>query len=133
MDHTGRKISTFYLDDSVETQENMIFAQKINDNLKVTFQVYVPDAKQVSIIGSFNSWNPNIDFLNEKKQGVFTIEKYMEQNKKYYYLFFIDGIYIIDKKNPCVMYHDIYGAVSCYSTLDPKSEYNIKDRIFGKN
>lgn len=63
---TDRQTKTMVLEDS---------ANEERDLRTVKFQIYLPDAEVVRVVGNFNDWNPENDFLKKDRKGVFTLEK----------------------------------------------------------
>ncbi len=65
----------------------------------VNFSVYAPKAKYVSIVGDFNNWIDNRHIMKRNKYGVWSITIPLKEGT-YSYKFNIDGVWIIDSKNP---------------------------------
>ena len=60
---------------------------------KVTFKLpkaAVNGAKQVALVGEFNEWKTDADFMKPLKDGSFKITKDLETGKDYQYRFLID-------------------------------------------
>ncbi|NNF19983.1 MAG: hypothetical protein HKN61_09400 [Flavobacteriaceae bacterium] len=65
----------------------------------VTFKLNgYPDAKKVSIAGSFNYWNPGSDYL-ERNGESWTIEILLPGGTVEY-KFVVDGKWVVDPENP---------------------------------
>lgn len=56
----------------------------------VTFVFYAPKAKSVSLVGTFNDWNPEKAPMNRGKDGIWTIQVSLPQGR-HEYLFLVDG------------------------------------------
>jgi hypothetical protein len=72
-----------------------VFCQ--NKSEKVKFIILAPDAKSVSVVGSFNNWNTEINPLIQK-DSVWTTEIQINPGY-YYYKFVVDGHWIPDPSN----------------------------------
>ncbi len=68
----------------------------------VNFSVYAPKAKYVSIVGDFNNWIDNRNVMKKNRYGVWSITIPLKKGT-YSYKFNIDGVWIIDPKNPNVV------------------------------
>ncbi|GBF51738.1 carbohydrate-binding module 48 [Leptospira ryugenii] len=88
---TNRQIHSLVLEDS---------ASEEYDFRTVKFQIYKPDAEVVSLVGDFNDWNPENDFLKKDRNGIFSLEKKLLPNQEYHYRFIVDGEYMLDTYNP---------------------------------
>jgi len=88
---TDRQIHSIVLEDS---------ASEELDLRTVRFQIYLPQAEVVSLVGDFNEWNPENDFLKKDRSGVFVLEKKLLPKDFYHYQFIVDGEYQIDTYNP---------------------------------
>jgi 1,4-alpha-glucan branching enzyme len=71
-----------------------------HDLRTVRFQIYLPNAEVVSLVGDFNEWNPENDFLKKDRNGVFFLEKKLLPKDFYHYQFIVDGEYQVDTYNP---------------------------------
>ncbi len=68
-------------------------------NNRVEFRIYRPKAKYISLVGDFNSWNPENDILKKGKDGVWSIKKHIPPGS-YLYRYIIDGSWVQDIYNP---------------------------------
>lgn len=59
------------------------------------FKIYAPQAKRVSLAGSFNSWNTRILCAKKDSQGNWTAKVSLKPGR-YEYKFFIDGSWLND-------------------------------------
>ncbi len=55
----------------------------------------VPDARQVAVLGSFNSWNPTVHLLTKTAEGDWTITIYLPPGRTVYH-FSVDGGFWLD-------------------------------------
>lgn len=88
---TNRQAHTVVLEDSN--------AEEL-DLRTVRFQIFLPHAEVVSLVGDFNEWNPENDFLTKDRNGIFFLEKKLMPNASYHYQFIVDGEYQLDTYNP---------------------------------
>jgi hypothetical protein len=56
----------------------------------VTFVFYAPKAKSVSLVGTFNDWNPEKTPMNRGKDGTWSVQVSLPQGR-HEYLFLVDG------------------------------------------
>jgi 1,4-alpha-glucan branching enzyme len=57
---------------------------------EITFTVLAPDAREVSVVGSFNGWRPNATPLNNTGAGEWAV-RLMLRSGQYEYRFVVDG------------------------------------------
>ncbi len=75
-----------------------------------------PDAKVVTVAGSFNDWNPD-NFIMVKKDGKWTFPIYLKPGK-YTYKFRVDGKWIIDPGND-IWEENEYGTGNSVLWIEP--------------
>jgi hypothetical protein len=56
----------------------------------VTFVFYAPKAKSVSLVGTFNDWDPEKTPMNRGKDGTWSVQVSLPQGR-HEYLFLVDG------------------------------------------
>lgn len=84
----------------------------------VEFAIYLPDVENLSIVGNFNNWNPEHDFLRKGADGVFRIRKRLLPGR-YLYKYVADGKWVLDTFNPDTRYlKDIDELCSYYEVED---------------
>ncbi|MCC5816206.1 MAG: carbohydrate-binding module 48 [Leptospira sp.] len=105
-DASGSEMSRYYLEDvdpdryaSVEVLEDSADEESLLRT--VHFKLHLPDKDTVAIIGSFNNWNYESDYLKKTKDGSFEIKLKLLPGT-YHYKFIADGEEITDKYNPNV-------------------------------
>ncbi|BDA77574.1 hypothetical protein LPTSP3_g05040 [Leptospira kobayashii] len=86
---TNRQSSSFVLEDSNSEERDL---------RTVRFQIYLPQAEVVSLVGNFNDWNPENDFLKKDRNGLFVLEKKLLPGE-YHYQFIVDGDIQVDTYN----------------------------------
>ncbi|MES0491010.1 MAG: hypothetical protein ABUK01_13515 [Leptospirales bacterium] len=115
-DRAGGLISLYYLDsDYMKPKEGiLVLGDDTQDNRKVLFRFYAPNARYVSLIGSFNNWDSGLDRMQRTKDGYFEIVKSLPEGE-YVYLYRVDETIEIDKKPPELKYHPVYGRVGYFN------------------
>ncbi|MDH5717858.1 MAG: hypothetical protein OEZ22_09490 [Spirochaetia bacterium] len=115
-DGGNRYISYYYLlDEDIEPENGVIFIKnQSNQNNGVLFRIYAPQAENVSLIGSFNNWDSEIDILEKNKKGYFEIKKSLPKGE-YIYLYQIDGEIKLDTNNNNIKGHPVYNRVGYFS------------------
>jgi len=118
-DFAGDAISKFvFTDDMYKPLEGVLVLE--NDtpvNKKVIFRFYSPKSKFVSLIGSFNNWNSEMDMMKRNENGYFELEKSLPPGQ-YTYLFRADGKTILDKRSPELKYHPVYSTVGFFKITE---------------
>lgn len=85
--------------------------KKSQTRKRVSFFLFSPSAREVSIAGTFNDWQPEKDRLKHDEAGNWKIVKYLNPGQ-YEYRFVVDGIWTPDpncshrRPNP-------YGGENC--------------------
>ena len=64
----------------------------------VEFRIYVPEANTIALVGDFNQWNPEHDYLVKEPTGLFVLKKKLKPGE-YLYNFIIDGQTSLDTFN----------------------------------
>jgi len=64
----------------------------------VEFRIYVPEANTIALVGDFNQWNPEHDYLTKEPTGLFVLKKKLKPGE-YLYNFIIDGQTSLDTFN----------------------------------
>ncbi|MCZ8344702.1 MAG: carbohydrate-binding module 48 [Leptospira sp.] len=105
-DGSGSYISRFVLSgkDTNRQTSSLVLSDSPNeerDLRTVRFQIYLPEAEVVRVVGSFNDWNPENDFLKKDRKGIFSLDKKLLPGE-YHYQFIVDGEYMLDTYNPNV-------------------------------
>ena len=75
-----------------------------------------PDAKQVTVAGSFNGWNPD-SFIMLRKEGKWIFPIYLKPGK-YTYKFIVDGKWILDPGNE-LWENNEYGSGNSVLWIEP--------------
>jgi hypothetical protein len=97
---------------SGETQ-NSFLALKSNYVFRLD---QLPEAKKVTVAGSFNSWNED-NFVMLKKDGKWTFPIYLKPGK-YTYKFIVDGKWILDPRNE-LWENNEYGTGNSVLWIEP--------------
>lgn len=77
----------------------------------VEFRIFQPQAETVSLIGDFNHWDPETDFLEKERNGVYRLVKKLKPGE-YQYNFVVDGKIILDTYNPLTLLREDTGEIS---------------------
>lgn len=114
-DRAGGLISLYHLNsDYMKPKEGiLVLDDDTQDNRKVLFRLYAPNARYVSLIGSFNNWDSGLDKMERTKDGYFEIVKSLPEGQ-YVYLYRVDETIEVDKKSPELKYHPVYGRVGFF-------------------
>ena len=64
----------------------------------VEFRVYMPEANTIALVGDFNQWNPEHDYLYKESTGRFILRKKLKPGE-YLYNYIADGHTIMDTFN----------------------------------
>lgn len=86
----------FFNPDSIPEGEHLTY--KIIEQNIVEFRLYRPEAKCISIVGDFNNWNPENDFLEKGSKGIWRLQKRLLKGT-YRYNYIIDGKWEVDYYN----------------------------------
>jgi len=65
----------------------------------VRFQAYSPNSESIVLLGNFNDWSPENDFLKKGRDGIFRLDKKLLPGT-YHFYFMIDGEPAVDTYNP---------------------------------
>jgi 1,4-alpha-glucan branching enzyme len=64
----------------------------------VEFRIYMPEANTIALVGDFNQWNPEHDYLYKESTGRFILRKKLKPGE-YLYNYIADGHTIMDTFN----------------------------------
>lgn len=83
---------------------------------QVTFKLYAPDVKAVSVAGDFDGWDVSAHELSRKENGLWVITIELSPGS-YEYKFFVDGEWRVD---PDAVSYNVngYGTLNCIITVD---------------
>lgn len=68
------------------------------------FQLFAPQAKRVSVAGSFNNWDTKKVSAKKDTKGIWTVSVSLKPGR-YEYKFFVDGSWVNDPKSPAAVYN----------------------------
>jgi 1,4-alpha-glucan branching enzyme len=124
-------VGSYYSEFTLEENEfdKQTFSGVIEDELLedldfmiVEFRIYKPKASVISLVGDFNQWNPEHDYLLKDGNGVFTIRKKLRPGE-YLYNLIVDGEKILDLYNPNTRHRVESDELSSYiKVVDSKSK-----------
>ena len=114
-DDAGGMISQFFLQERMlKSHEGVIvLGEDAGQNRKVLFRIHMPQAGSVSLVGSFNKWDSEMDSMEQKEGGYFEVIKSLPPGE-YVYLYRVDGEARLDSKNMELKYHPVFGRVSYF-------------------
>ncbi|MCB1143175.1 MAG: carbohydrate-binding module 48 [Leptospiraceae bacterium] len=64
----------------------------------IEFRIYKPEASTIALVGDFNQWNPEHDYLEKESNGLFILRKKLKPGE-YLYNFIVDGHTQLDTYN----------------------------------
>ncbi|MCB1309329.1 MAG: glycogen-binding domain-containing protein [Leptospiraceae bacterium] len=105
-DGLGGYISHYYLENP---DINRTITVRILDEKEdlperlVEFAIYLPEVDNLSLVGSFNNWNPEHDLMIKGEDGIFRLRKRMRPGD-YVYKYVADGKWILDRYNESTRY-----------------------------
>jgi len=114
-DNVGGMISKFvFTNDMFKPHEGVLaLGADTQNNTKVLFRIYAPRAKFVSLVGSFNNWDSEIDVMQKNEAGYFELEKSLPPGE-YTYLLKVDGKTQVDQNSKELKYHPIFSKVGFF-------------------
>jgi 1,4-alpha-glucan branching enzyme len=75
------------------------------------FRLYAPQAKKVSLAGTFNNWNTRMLSAKKDPQGNWVVKTSLKPGR-HEYKFFVDGTWLNDPRcNSCVP--NAFGSQNC--------------------
>ena len=86
-------------------------ASKSAASKAIEFSLYAPQAKKVSLAGSFNKWNSKLLSAKKDSKGNWKIAVDLKPGQ-YEYKFFVDGNWMDDPKNNWRMTNS-FGTSNC--------------------
>lgn len=93
------------------TMNSTVASRVAADPNKITFEFYAPEAKQVTLAGSFNGWSTTETALKKDRSGHWKIALALRPGR-YEYRYLVDGKWQNDQNNTnCV--RNAYGSNNC--------------------
>lgn len=77
---------------------------------KVTFSVEAKDARQASVVGDFNSWDPKEGALSKLKNGTFKGVFNINAAAVYEFKYLIDGVFINEAEADSFKWNEFAGS-----------------------
>lgn len=84
-----------------------------NHERLVEFAIYLPEISNLSLVGTFNDWNPEHDFPVKGEDGIFRLRMRLRPGR-YLYKYIADGKWILDRFNPDARYNAGYDELCSY-------------------
>ena len=101
-DQMGGYYSLFYLDEKPINPLASVRVHEIGEKYKrsywVEFSAYLPQVRNLVLVGNFNNWNPEHDPMQSNGRGLFQRKIKLEPGE-YIYKFIADGKWVLDKYN----------------------------------
>jgi hypothetical protein len=115
-DGAGGLISKFAITDEMSNAREgiIVLGNDTPSGKNVLFRYYAPLSKFVSVIGSFNNWDSEIDIMKKNSEGYFELKKNLPPGK-YTYLLRVDGQGVVDKNSPELKYHPVFEKVGFFT------------------
>jgi 1,4-alpha-glucan branching enzyme len=82
-----------------------------SNQVKTKFEFFSPDAKEVSLGGNFNQWNPQTNPMKKDKKGIWKTTLSLEPGR-YEYRFIADGTWENDPSCSCCVVNE-FGGMNC--------------------
>ena len=83
----------------------------------VEFAIYLPDTKNLALVGTFNRWNPEHDLPIKGEDGVFRLRLRLKPGE-YAYKYIADGRWIMDSFNPQTRYFGEIGELCSHIKIE---------------
>ena len=77
---------------------------------KVTFSLLAKEAKEVSVVGSFNEWDAKAAPLKKLKNGTFKGTLNLDKDSSYEFKYIVDGAYVNDDAADAYAWNDFASA-----------------------
>ena len=77
---------------------------------KVTFSILAEEAKEVSVVGSFNEWDAKVAPLKKLKNGTFKGTVNLDKDSSYEFKYIVDGAYVNDDAADAYAWNDFASA-----------------------
>lgn len=87
--------------------------RSVGETIIVRFELRAPDAREVSVVGNWNQWNPEAQKLRDPDgDGVWEIEIPLRKGEEHQYQFLIDGQNWIPDPGTPLQVEDGFGGVN---------------------
>lgn len=103
-----------------------IIDREIDDDIDfktVEFRIYSPHSNTVAIVGDFNQWNPEHDYLVKSDDGIFRLRKKLKPGD-YLYYYIIDGKPSLDTFNHETRYREETEELCSYVSVPSRKLYD---------
>lgn len=77
---------------------------------KVTFSFEAEEAKEISVVGSFNDWDAKKAPLKKLKSGTFKGTIDLDKDNSYEFKYLVDGEYLNESEADAYVWSDFAGA-----------------------
>ncbi len=103
-----------------------IIDREIDDDIDfktVEFRIYSPNSNTIAIVGDFNQWNPEHDYLVKSDDGIFRLRKRLKPGD-YLYYYIIDGKPSLDIFNHETRYREETEELCSYISVPSRKLYD---------
>lgn len=90
----------------------------------VEFRIYNPRATTIALVGDFNQWNPEHDYLIKNPDGVFVLRKKLKPGD-YLYYFIVDGKFSLDTYNFETRFKVETNELCSYLSIEPRLDHDV--------
>lgn len=106
-------ISYYYLSKQEQKLQTGVIAlpEHVGYGRRYVFRLYRPEARSVSLVGSFNQWNSQLDVMKKTEEGHFELTKTLSPGE-YSFVFKVDGKIEHINFTGKFHHHPTYGNVS---------------------
>ena len=106
---------------------------EVHPDRRVTFRIYAPKATEVTVSGEFEVGAP-AHKLQKDAQGVWSVTLGPFEPENYEYDFIVDGVQMLDPRNPAVKYNRGPAAISSLLDIPANSPrfFDVKPVAHGK-
>lgn len=118
-DGLGGLVSVFLLDRvdvNRQATVRVLREQRSGDERLVEFAIYMPRARNISLVGNFNNWNPENDIMERGADGIFRLRLRLRPGG-YLYKFVADGRWVLDTYNEDTRYQRDIGELASFLEL----------------
>jgi 1,4-alpha-glucan branching enzyme len=92
-----------------KTESNVVGVKSLQRKIK--FELSVPEAKEVSLVGNFNQWNSQANSMKKDKKGIWKTTLSLEPGR-YEYRFLVDTNWENDPSCSCCVANE-FGGENC--------------------
>jgi len=99
------------LQEHISRSKRILGKVRSTSSQEVEFSLFAPEAKQVSIAGTFNSWSTNALLMKKSKDGTWKVKVKLAPGR-HEYKYFVDGAWVQDITGASFTPND-FGTSNC--------------------